>query len=111
MRRGQRQRMLAAAEPDFQPQFGRTQNEDRKRVIGTRRVKTQTRQRFFEQAFLARPQLVADGASVEPVGRWLQPPPGFLAQRPKADFSAGTRSVFSQVKVPSSASGSRPKCP
>jgi hypothetical protein len=34
-----------------------------------------------------------------------------LTYRPNADLSDGTRSVFSQVNVPSSASGVRPKWP
>ena len=65
--------------------------------------KRQARQRDIQQSKLARAQLVAAAAAVEPVRRRLQ--------RPKAAFSAGTRSVFSHVKVPFSASGSRPKWP
>ena len=70
---------------------------------GARRVEPQPRQRQVHQLLLARAQPVAAMPPVKTVGGSLQ--------RPNADFSAGTRSVFSQEKVPLSSSGSRPKCP
>ena len=56
-----------------------------------------------EQDLLARPQLMASAAAIQPVWRRLY--------RPNAALSVGTRSVFSHVKVPFVSSGSRPKCP
>jgi peptidoglycan/LPS O-acetylase OafA/YrhL len=88
-----RQRVLAAAEADFQPERSRP----------PRRVVEKPRQGDFQQPFLARAQAVAAGAAIETLWRRLQ--------RPRAAFRPGTRSVFSHVKVPFSGSGSRPKCP
>ena len=103
MRGDLRQRVLAAAEPHFQPQRGRSRRERRQRIGRLLRRERQPRQGDIQQAKLARPQPVAAAAAVQPVRRRLQ--------RPKAAFSAGTRSVFSHVKVPFSSSGSRPKWP
>ncbi len=100
MRGDLRQRVLAAAEADLQPELVGRRNADGSPPA---RRERQPRQGDLEQAQLPRPQAMAAGAAVEPVRRRLQ--------RPKAAFSAGTRSVFSHVKVPFSSSGSRPKWP
>ncbi len=92
------QRVLAAAEADFQPQLRRGW---RRGGIG----EGQARQRRVQQKLLARAQPVATRAPIQPVRRWLD------AQRPNADFRPGTRSVFSQVKLSFTWSGSRPKWP
>ncbi len=105
-----RQRVLAAAEADFQrqpPEAGREGGQRSGRLPGVQR---QPRQRDVEQAALARPQRMAAAAAIKTVGRRLEVGER-RAQRPSAAFRAGTRSVFSQVKVPFSSSGSRPKWP
>ena len=101
MRLGLRQCVLAAAEADLEPQPFRARRESAKRVCSQREVEAQARQRQFQQRPLPRSQSMAAAAAVEPVDRRLQ--------RPKARFSSATRSVLSQVKVPFSSSGSRPK--
>ena len=95
------QRMLAAAEPYLQPQGARALRERRKRIGCQGSEEGQARQRDLQQPLLAGAQLMAPGAAVQPLRRRLQ--------RWKAAFSAGTRSVFSHVKVPFSSSGVRPK--
>ena len=105
--------MLAAAETYFEPDFAAGDSERGSRVEAVRGAKPQARQGFIQQNLLARAQRMAALAAIQAIGRRLQQPPGlgFVAQRPNADFRAGTRSVFSQVKVPFSSSGSRPKWP
>jgi len=99
-------RVLAAAEADFQPQPGRRRGEA---GLGSRRIgHRQPRQHGLHQRDLARPQLVPARPTIQAVGRRAL---GGRGQRPKADFSTGTRSVRSQVNVPVSGSGSRPKWP
>ena len=83
-------------------------------VGGLRRLEAEARQGLGQQAVLPGPQRVAALAAVEPVSRRLdrrRPDRRWGVQRLNAAFSAGTKSVFSQVKVPFSASGSRPKWP
>ena len=92
------QRVLAAAEADFQPQAVRGGR-------GRRIAERQARQGGVQEKLLARAQPVATRAPIQPVRRWLD------AQRPNADFRPGTRSVFSQVKLSFTWSGSRPKWP
>ena len=78
--------------------------ERRQRIGRLLRRERQARQRDIEQDFAGAAAACGRGApAVQPVRRRLQ--------RPKAAFSAGTRSVFSHVKVPFSSSGSRPKWP
>jgi hypothetical protein len=110
MRRDLRQRVFAAAEADFQPQRPRAGCEGGQRIAGLIGTQRQPRQRDVEQAALARPQRVAAAAAIQTVGGRLEVGKS-RDQRPNAAFRAGTRSVFSQVKVPFSSSGSRPKCP
>ncbi len=78
--------------PTSSHSLGRSPHERRPRIGRLLRRERQARQGDFEQAELARSQPVAAGAAVQSVGRRLQ--------RPRADLSAGTRSVFSHVKVP-----------
>ena len=105
VRVGRRQRagVFAAAEAHLQPQLGRALREGGERVGGLRRAQPQAGQRGLQQQVLAGAERVALGPAVEALRGRLQ--------RPNALFSAGTRSVFSQVNVPSSGSGSRPKWP
>jgi hypothetical protein len=105
------ERMLAAAEADFQPEFAQPRREGGARVGRLFGGKRQARQRQVEQPDLARPQGMAAGAAIQSVGWRLEAFRDCRAQRPNAAFSAGTRSVRSQVKVPFSSSGSRPKWP
>ena len=100
------QGVLAAAEADFQPQLVGAGGEGGPGVGGM--VEAQPGEGFGQELLLARPQRLPPLPAVEPVGRGLE---GGKAQRLKADFRAETRSVFSQVKVPNSRSGSRPKWP
>ena len=87
-------------------------DERRARVARLGQAKRRRGSVTSSSALLARPQLVAALPAVQPVGRRLDPPAaGRVAQRPNAAFSAGTRSVFSHVKVPFASSGSRPKWP
>src|SRR6185437_6354127 len=90
-------RVFAPAEADFQPERPFRQL---RYPVGRQ---GQARQCDVEKDLLAGPQLMAAAAAIESIRRWLY--------RPKAAFSAGTRSVISHVKVPFSASGSRPKWP
>ena len=98
--------VLAAAEADFQPEFGGAGGEGGAGVGGV--VEAQAGECFGQQLALAGAERLPPLAAVEAIRRGLE---GGEAQRLKADFSAGTRSVFSQVKVPSVGSGSRPKWP
>jgi hypothetical protein len=100
------QSMLAPAEADLEPKLGRTSSKGGSGIVGV--IEAQPGQGFGQEQFLPRPQRLPPLPAVEPVGRGLE---GRQAQRLKADFRAETRSVFSQVKVPSSRSGSRPKWP
>ena len=109
-------RMLPAAEPDFQPQFCWPIGEGRHRVGRPRRLQTQPGQGDVQQQLLTRPERVAARPAIQALRRGLElKRRGGLhivqCYRPNALFSAGTRSVFSQVNVPSSGSGSRPKWP
>jgi len=99
--------VLAAAEADLQPEFRGAVSEGGQGIGGVAGMKAQAGQRLVDETLLARPERVAALAPVESVGRRLEG----ADQRPKAVFSAGTRSVSSQVKVPLSTSGSRPKWP
>ncbi len=111
---GQRLRpgMLAAAEADLQPEPSRPAGEGGEGIGRVRRVEPETGQRLVQKKALPGPERVALGAAIQPVGRRLDARvPGRGGQRLNACFSAGTRSVFSQVNVPSSGSGVRPKWP
>lgn len=92
--------MLPAAEPDLDRQAGGTWRERGQGLGGGR---AQPGQRLIEQALLPGAQSVAADAAIEALGGRFQ--------RLKALRSAGTRSVVSQVKLSSDASGSRPKWP
>ncbi len=106
MRRALRQRVLAAAEADFDPAL-QTGRERRGGIAGR---DAQPRQRLSQQSLLPRAQAMAAAAAVQALGRRFALEAG-VAQNPKAERSAGTRSVRSQVNVPRSGSGSRPKWP
>ncbi len=103
-----RERVLAAAEADLKLELRRAMREGGERVGCCRGGKAQARQRLVEQETLARAERMPARAAVEAVGRRLEE--GWL-QRPNALRSAGTRSVRSQVNVPFSGSGVRPKWP
>lgn len=102
-------RVLAPAESNLQPQRRRWEWKRRQWIGGVGLPEQQPGQGQVEQHFLARSQLVTAAAPVKPIRRWLYG--RTVRQRLNADFRAGTRSVFSQVKVPFSRSGSRPKWP
>ncbi len=106
-----RQRVLAAAVADLEPQRPGARRKGGARVgRGLVRGDQQSRQRHIQQQALTRPERMAPRASVKSVRRRLErSQPAQL--RTKAERSDGTRSVFSQVKVPFASSGSRPKWP
>ncbi len=70
--------------------------------------KAETGKRYVKQQLLPRAQRVAAGAAIQPLRRGFH---ALQCYRPKALFSAGTRSVFSHVNVPNTGSGVRPKWP
>jgi len=100
-----RDQMLAAAEPDLEREPDGAAGKDQAGLGGAVEVNTQPGQGLSQQRLLARPQRRPPLAAIQPLGGGL----GSFAQRSKAFFSAGTRSVCSQVKLSSRASGSRPK--
>ena len=87
MGRDLRQRVLAAAEADLQPQLVRRQGECREGAFGILRAEAQTRQGLCEQALLSRTQAVPAGPAIEPLGRFSgrrqisAPPPDPSAPR------------------------------
>lgn len=98
--------MLAAAETDLEPALSAPATE---RIGG---IGAQLRQDMLQQPDLPGTQRMAARPTIQAVRRRLDRPRRPLrAQRPNALRSAGTRSVRSQLKVPRSSSGSRPKCP
>ena len=99
--------MLAAAEADLEPELVGPGGEAGAGITGG--LEADPGEGFGQQQLLARPERLAPLPAVQPVGRGFD---GYVGiQRPRADFSAPTRSVFSQVKVPFSGSGVRPKWP
>ena len=100
-----RQRVLAAAEADLQPQLRRPRREGRQRIGRLRRRRTRSRGSVTSSRRCWRGRSRGRGR-----GRTAGPAAASAARR-LTPFSAGTRSVFSHVKVPFSSSGSRPKWP
>ena len=111
MSRRLRQSVLASTEADLEPDLPRARHEARPGIGDIGIGEAQPRERPLNQQMLAGPQRVAALAAIKPVGRRLHLPPGSVVYRLNADFRAGTRSIFSQVNVPFSSSGSRPKWP
>ena len=72
MRRDLRQRVFAAAETDLQPEAVEARGEGGEGMCGLVGGEGEAGQGDGEQRFLARPELVAAGAAVQPVGRRLQ---------------------------------------
>ena len=72
MRRDLRERVLAAAEADFQPKLGGRRREGGARVAGLVGAQREARQRDIQQAALARAQRMTTRAAIEAVGRRLE---------------------------------------
>ena len=93
MRLDLRQRVLAAAEPDLQPEFVRAGVEGGERIAGAIRPEREPRQGDVQQQALPGPQRMAAAPSVESFRRRLE---GL------ASLSAGGRRSAARAPDPSS---------
>ena len=99
--------MLPAAEADLQAEASGRAGEGGGRIGGLVGPEAEPGKRLVKQLLLPRAQRVPAEPPVKALRGRLDP----LRQRLNALWSAGTRSVRSQVKVSRASSGSRPKCP